>query len=165
MLVHTIVSEGNHHPQVNIQAEEQISTLLSDSILRYLLIQKLTNGSHGAKQSRPTKKNDGAPPGGYPFCSCCTPFGSGGWPPYPIQFPFVPFPTTQSWGPFHTPPVATGTIRSNQSLHGSALGSDQPGSSRGQGQEELEEDYVDLLEEHEASELVQFEPAVDDEGL
>jgi len=59
--------------------------------------------------------------------------------------------------------VATGTIRSNQSLHGFALGSDQPGSSRGQGQEELEEDYVDLLEEHEASELVQFEPAVDNQ--
>ena len=48
--------------------------------------------------------------------------------------------------------------------HGSTLGSGQPGSSREQGQEEGEgEVYVDLLDEEEALELVQFEPAVDEE--
>ena len=51
---------------------------------------------------------------------------------------------------------------SSQLPHGSALGSGQPGSSRVQGQEEgEEEDYLDLLDEDKALELVQFEPVVD----
>ena len=48
--------------------------------------------------------------------------------------------------------------------HGSALGLGQSGSSREQGQEEGEEkDYVHLLDEEEALELVQFEPAVEED--
>ena len=135
------------------EREKQISALLGDSTLRDSLIQKLTEGGHVTKQNTPNQKKDGSMPGGYPF-------GSGGWPAFPVQFPFVPYP---AWRSSYIPAVVTGA-GSSQLPHGSALESGQPGSSRVQGQEEgEEEDYLDLLDEDEALELVQFEPVVDDD--
>ena len=96
------------------EREKQISALLSDSKLRDSLIQKLTEGSHVVKQNTPNQKKDGIMPGGYPF-------GSGGWPAFLVQFPFIPFPTHPTWGASHNPPVAAGA-GSSQLLHGSALG-------------------------------------------
>ena len=138
------------------EREKQISTLLSDSTLRDSLIQKLTEGGHVTKQNTSNQKKDGSMLGGYPF-------GSGGWPAFPVQFPFVPYPVHPAWGSSHIPPVAAGA-GSSQLPHGSTFGSGQSGSSRVQGQEEGEkEDYLDLLDEDETLELVQFELVVDDD--
>ena len=82
-----------------------------------------------------------------------------------MQFPFaVPFPPF--WGLTHSSPVAD-TPREIP-LRGSAHSQDQLGSSSSQGQageeegekEEEEEDVVDLLDESETLELVQFDPTV-----
>jgi len=119
------------------EREKQVSTLLSDSTLRDMLIEKLTEGGHVAKQDTPNQQKDR-------FNQSGNPFGSGGWPNFPMQFPFYPFPHP-AWGSPHNPPVAAGA-GSSQFPHGSALASGQPGFSRGQGQEEGEdddeEDYV-----------------------
>ena len=60
--------------------------------------------------------------------------------------------------------MAAGT-GSSHLPHGSALGSGQPGSSRGWSQEvgDEEENCLKLLDDEEALELVQFEPVVDEE--
>jgi len=149
-------SQDNNAVQPNGEAQErkkQISALLGDSTLRDLLIQKLTEGGHVARQNAPNQQKDTNMPG-------VNLFGSGGWPSFPAQLPFLPFHPQLAWGLPHNPPMAA-LVGSNQLPHGSALGSGQPGSSHEQGQEE--KDYVDLLEEEEASELVQFEPAIDEE--
>ena len=71
------------------EQEKQISVLLSDSDLRDLLNQRLTKGGHVAKQHTSTENNSGG-------ATSRNPFGGGGWPAFPVHFPFVPFPTTPS---------------------------------------------------------------------
>jgi len=105
-------------------------------------------GDHVVRQSTPPNQNGGVMAGRNQF-------GSGGWSPFPIQFPFpfVPFPT---WGSPHTPPVAAGAGNS-QLPHGFTFGLDQPGSLCAQGQGEGgEDDYLDLLDEDEALKLVHY---------
>ena len=89
-----------------------VSALLSDSSLRELLIQRLTEGGHVARQSMPLNQNDGVRP---EEISLSVEFGP--------HSPFVPFLTRKSP---HTPPI-TGN---SQLSHDSAFGSDQPGFSR-----------------------------------
>ena len=143
------------------EREKQVSALLSDLSLRDLLIQKLTEDGHVAKQNSstqqnpPIQQNGGGTPGGNQF-------SAGGWTALPVHFPFLPFLTHPAWGSSYNSPVSVG---SSHLHHGSAPGLGQPGSSRGQDQEEGEEedeDRLDLLDEEEALELVQFEPAVDE---
>ena len=170
-------SQGEIRRELDGEAQErdkQVSALLSDSVLRDLLIQKLAEGGHVAKQgSSPQQISDNRgdnqgdnrgdtrgdnTPGGNPFSGV-------GWPAFPMQFPYVTFPAHPAWGSSHTLPVAAG-VGSSHLPHDSALGSGQPGSSCGQDQEEgdvEEEDCLELLGDEEALELVQFEPAVDDE--
>ena len=77
-----------------------------------------------------------------------------------MQFPFaMPFPPF--WGPTHSSPVTD--MPREIPLRGSARLQDHPGSSSSHGQaeeEEEEEDVVDLLDESETLELVQFGPTV-----
>ena len=115
--------------------------------MRDLLIQKLAaaeGAGHVAKQGLYTQQIDDNrgdnTPGGNPFSGV-------GWPAFPMQFPYVTFPAhPAAWGSSHTLPVAAGA-RSSHLPHGSALGSGQPWSSRGQDQEEgdvEEEDYLEF---------------------
>ena len=82
------------------ERDKQVSTLLSDSTLRDMLIEKFTEGGHVAKQDAPNQQRDR-------FNQSGNPFGSGGWPNFLMQFPFYPFPHP-AWGSPHNPPVAAG---------------------------------------------------------
>ena len=80
-------TQDDKHVELDGEMQErkkQISALLSDSNLRDSLIQKLTEGGHVTKQNTPNQKNDGIMLGRNPF-------GSGGWPAFPVQFPCIPF--------------------------------------------------------------------------
>ena len=182
LVAHTMVADGtvNNPTETDEQVAERekcISTLLADKDLRELLIQKLTDGSHVTKGiTRDSTSNVETATGQIPT-------GSTNWLAFPTQFPFMPFPATLFWGPFHTSPVS-GAETSNppeisrQTLHSSACLSGQPfpsrmqhqgedlsGSSRLQGQDdEIDEDFGELLDEEESLELVQFDPTVPDEN-
>ena len=101
-------SEINNHIEGDRQSaerEKQISTLLNNTDIRYLLIQKVTEGSHVVEQHTPSTEDHGRVAWQetlWPQCSQC-------------NF-FAPFPLPQS--PYTTP-MAT-QVR-NQSLHGSAF--------------------------------------------
>ena len=154
---------------------KRVSALLADKNLRDLLIQKLSDDGHVPKGT--TWNNveiaTGRSPSGSAHCSAVPP-----------QFPFMPFPAAPFWGPFHTSPVSGAGMSnppelSRQVLQGSTHLSgqpgssrsqdqgedDQPGSSRAQGQDDkADEDFVDLLDEEESLELVQFDPTVPNEN-
>ena len=131
------------------QHKKAVSDLLADKGARHLMIEKLKASSHVAKESTITA------------FSTISGYNAGGsaWSAFPMQFPFAaPFPPF--WGPTHTSAVAD--TPQEIPLRGSARLQDQPGSSSSQGQaeEDEEEDVVDLLDESEILELVQFDPTV-----
>ena len=139
----------------NEEAEERnkrVSELLDDKDLHELLIQKLQDGGHVAKN--PTGEG----------------MGPGAWPQFNGQFPYFPFPPPY-WGPTTAAVAAVTNIPLPTSLPtGSASVSGQPGSSSVQGQEldneeedsEVEdEDILELLDEGESLELVEFDPTVE----
>jgi len=159
------------------ERERRVSALLADKDLRVLLVQKL--------------KEDGFIPKGTTWDSMKgvktatgqIPTSGANWPAFPTPFPFMPFPAAPFWGPFHTsasPVVGTGVSYpskiSCQYLQGSAPLSSLPGSSRSQGQgvedrpssscsqSQEDEDFVELLDEEESLELVQFDPTIPDKN-
>ena len=160
--------ENNEHVMNNereqlLEREKRVDALLSDKELKELRIQKLVDGGHVAKGTSPnnTDANQASTHQNPVY---------GNWSAFPTQFPFVLLPTTPFWGPFHASPATT-TPPSNPQptqlpLYGSASSSGQLGSSRpqGQGEEANEEDYVELLDEGESLESVQFDPTVEDEN-
>jgi len=91
-------------------------------------------------------------------------FPGGPWLTFPLQYPFAASPF---WGPVAPPPWVAGTS-SPHPFPGSAWMSGQPGSSCTQDQDkegdDNEEDVIDLLDDSEALELVQFDPSVQDES-
>ena len=143
-----------------LERQKWVDALLSNKELKDLLIQKLLDGGHVSKGTTPSDINAER------TSSAQNP-GYGNLPTFPTQFAFAPFPTPPPWAPFQTPPTTVTPINNPQllqsSLQGSSSSTDQLGSSRSQGQEE-EEDYVDLLDEGESLELIQFDPTVEDEN-
>ena len=79
-------SQDNNAVQPDGEAQERQKqiTLLSNSTLRDLLIQKLAEGGHMARQNAHNQQKDTNMPG-------VNPFGSGGWLSFPAQLPFLPF--------------------------------------------------------------------------
>ena len=94
------------------------------------------------------------------------------WPPMPGQFPLFPFSTVPFWGPATMPMTAGRNCDPEpQRLTGFTSVLDQPSSSNVQGQgaqgqsrdyDASDEDAIQLLDEEEALELVQFNPTVND---
>ena len=143
------------------ERQKLVSDLLGDEEMRSLLIQKLKESGH-------VEKNVGSRDEGNPFPNIVPPGGPGAWPTFPVQYPFAPFPASPFWGPVPSSPWVTGASNPQPS-HGSACTSGQPGSSCTQGQEKKaeeneDEDVIDLLDESEALELVQFNPSVPEEN-
>ena len=152
----------NDEQNQSLERQKRIDALLSDKELKDLLIQKLLDGGHMSKGTTPNDTNAER------MLSTQNP-GYGNWPAFPTQFAFAPFLTPPPWAPFQTPPMTVTPINNPQllqsSLQGSSSSMDQLGSSRSQDQgEEEEEDYVDLLDEGESLELIQFDPTVEDEN-
>ena len=140
----------------NEQSERQkrIAELLEDTEARDLMIQKLREGGHVAGD--PLSANGG---GAFTLPSTS---GRGAdqnlWPMVPFPFATMPFPHV--WGPSTTIPTSVA-----QPLPGSASSLGQPGSASllGQGAEG-EEDVVTLLDDKEATEFRDFDPAVPDDN-
>ena len=90
------------------------------------------------------------------------------WQPFNGQFPIFPFPMPY-WGAASAPPMAAAMFNLQQPLVGSASVSGQPlsgstgqpGPSSVRGQEE-DEDTIQLLDEGESLEFIQFDPKVKD---
>ena len=102
--------------------------------------------------------------GGNPLSTSTPPGGGGVWPTFPIQYPFAPFPAPPFWGLVPSSPWVAGTSNP-QPPSGSVWTLDQPGSSCTQGQDveagdNEEDDVIELLNESEALEFVQFDPSV-----
>ena len=157
--------------------EKRVSALLADEDLRELLIQKLKEDGFVPKGTTQDSTN------GVETATGQTPTSGANWPAFPTPFPFMPFPAAPFWGPFHTsasPVVGAGVSYpseiSRHYLQGPASLSGLPGSSRSQGQGaedrpgsscsqgQGDEDVVELLDEEESLELVQFDPTVPDEN-
>ena len=159
-----MASDDNHITERQEREVEQaareklVADMLGDEEARSLLIQKLRESGHVEKDVTPTSTPHQNPVPNHP---------GGPWPAFPLQYPFAPFPASPFWGP--VPPSPWGTSTSNpHTSPGSAWTSGQPGSSCTQGQEaggdDHEEDVIDLLDDAEALELVQYDPSVQDEN-
>ena len=149
------------------ERDKRVMELLDDQDLRSLLIQCLEDGGHMVKKS--TETNAEKPQG-------------GPWQPFNGQFPFFPYPIPPYWGAPTTLPVAPpapaydsqqqppvgSTSVVGQPLRGSTSVLGRTGFSSAQGQENGEDssvedkDTIQLLEEGESLELVQYDPTVKD---
>jgi len=144
-------TNDNHH--------KFVSELLDDTETRELMIRKLREGSHVAKDPPST----GAGRYLFPFTTNMFPStnnGTAGQAPWPSMFPYpitTPFP--QCWGPGATVPTPGAPLPGSASLLG------QPGSASSLNQDtEEEEEDMTLLDAQEVTEFTDFDPTVMDEN-
>ena len=141
--------------------DETIEKLLADPAAKSKLLEKLDleNLVSRNKETNPPEPSSESIrwplPGQYPTLSGRS-MGIGQWPP---PSPYPPF-----WWPpmpFSVPPMSADTVRETSAS--SSTSTSVPGGSDGQGPSSKageDEDVIDLLEESEALEMVEFDPSV-----
>ena len=137
-----------HGEEQSTERKRLIADLLGDKQVCSLLIQKLKESGHVEKDITPTSKS---------LTDNTSNIPSGPWSRFSLQYPFAALPF---WRPVTPPPWATSTNNS--------LVPGQPGSSCMQGQamqgDDNDKDVIDLLDDAETLELVQFDPSAQDES-